>query len=112
MCLYVARLACEKSPIEKQHTTVLKLVQTFASAIVILNLPRDIWVPQITTERNCHCRVDVCDFLLKHQENDPFLKRVETRYGLAITMSNTKGQGVKNMNWLKAFRKWILIEKR
>ncbi|KFM68892.1 Histone-lysine N-methyltransferase SETMAR, partial [Stegodyphus mimosarum] len=39
----------------------------------------DIWVPHVLTERNfCHC-IDICDLLPKHQENDPFLKRIITR---------------------------------
>ncbi|GFW01849.1 histone-lysine N-methyltransferase SETMAR [Trichonephila clavipes] len=38
----------------------------------------DVWVPHVLTERNLCCRIDVCDSLLKHHENYPFLKRIIT----------------------------------
>ncbi|XP_047362644.1 histone-lysine N-methyltransferase SETMAR-like [Vespa velutina] len=40
----------------------------------------DVWVPHVLTESNLCRRVDVCDLLLKRLENDPFLKRIITRY--------------------------------
>ena len=38
----------------------------------------DMWVLHVLTERNLCRRVDVCNLLLKRQENDPFLKRIIT----------------------------------
>jgi len=35
-------------------------------------------IPHILTERNLCCRLDICDMLLKHQKNDPFLKLIVT----------------------------------
>ncbi|GFU53218.1 histone-lysine N-methyltransferase SETMAR [Trichonephila clavipes] len=64
----------------------------------------DVWVPHVLTERNlCRC-IDVCDSLLKHDENDPFLKRIIT--------GDEKGHGAKKMNRLKLFPKPIFTKKR
>ena len=50
----------------------------------------DIWVPHALTERNLCRRVDVCDLLLKRQENDPFLKRIITGDEKWIVYNNVK----------------------
>ncbi|GFW11690.1 histone-lysine N-methyltransferase SETMAR [Trichonephila clavipes] len=47
----------------------------------------DAWVPHVLTERNLCRRIDVCNALLKRQENDPFLKRIIT--------GDEKGHGAK-----------------
>lgn len=38
----------------------------------------DIWVSHVLTERNLYGGIDVCDLLFKLQENDPFLRRINT----------------------------------
>lgn len=38
----------------------------------------DIWVPHVCIKRNLFCRIDVYDFLLKREENYPFLERIIT----------------------------------
>ncbi|GFU81598.1 histone-lysine N-methyltransferase SETMAR [Trichonephila clavipes] len=63
-----------------------------------------VWVPHVLTERNlCRC-IDVCDSLLKRQENYPFLKRIITK--------DENGHGANNMNRLKPFPKPIFTKKR
>ncbi|GFX38104.1 HTH_48 domain-containing protein [Trichonephila clavipes] len=59
---------------------------------------------RITTQRNLCRRIDVCDSLLKRNENDPFLKRIIT--------GDEKGHGAKKMNRLKPFPKPIFTKKR
>ena len=43
-----------------------------------LILKLDTWAPHVLTERNLLSCINNCDFLLKRQENDPFLKRIVT----------------------------------
>ncbi|XP_035222849.1 histone-lysine N-methyltransferase SETMAR-like [Stegodyphus dumicola] len=50
----------------------------------------DVWVPHVLTERNLCRRVDVCDSLLKRQENDPFLKRIITGDEKWVVYNNVK----------------------
>ncbi|GFV04493.1 histone-lysine N-methyltransferase SETMAR [Trichonephila clavipes] len=38
----------------------------------------DIWLPHVLTERNSCRLADVCDLLLKRQENDPLLTYIIT----------------------------------
>jgi len=38
----------------------------------------NIWVPHVLEERDLLNRIDICDLLLKREENDPFLKRIIT----------------------------------
>ncbi|GFU35990.1 histone-lysine N-methyltransferase SETMAR [Trichonephila clavipes] len=64
----------------------------------------DVWVPHVFTERNLCRRIDVCDSLLKRNENDPFLKRIIT--------FDEKGHGAKKMNRLKPFPKPIFTKKK
>jgi len=57
----------------------------------------DIWVPHILTEKNLCRRVDVCDLLLKSQENDPFLMRIITRDEKWVIYNNVK----RKRSWSK-----------
>lgn len=57
----------------------------------------DIWVPHVLTERNLCVRVDVCDLLLKRQENDPFLKRIITGDEKWVVYNNVK----RKRSWSK-----------
>lgn len=57
----------------------------------------DIWVPHVLTERNLCRRVDVCDMLLKRQENDPFLKRIITGDEKWVVYNNVK----RKRSWSK-----------
>jgi len=57
----------------------------------------DIWVPHVLTERNLCRRVDVCDLLLKRQENDPFLKRIITGDEKWVVYNNVK----RKRSWSK-----------
>lgn len=50
----------------------------------------DIWVPHVLTERNLCSRINVCDSLLKRQENDPFLKRIITGDEKWVVYNNVK----------------------
>ena len=50
----------------------------------------DIWVPHVLSERNLCRRIDVCDLLLKRQENDPFLKRIITGDEKWVVYNNVK----------------------
>jgi [histone H3]-lysine36 N-dimethyltransferase SETMAR len=52
----------------------------------------DIWVPYVLTERNVCRRVDVCDFLLKHQENGIFLKHIITGDEKWVVYNNIKSK--------------------
>ncbi|GFW80373.1 mariner transposase [Trichonephila clavipes] len=64
----------------------------------------DVWVPYVLTERNlCRC-IDVYDSLLKHHENDPFLKGIIT--------GDEKSHGAKKMTQIKPFPKPIFTKKR
>jgi hypothetical protein len=49
-----------------------------------------VWVPRVLTERNLCRRGDVCDLLLKRQENGPFLKRIITRDEKWVAYNNIK----------------------
>ncbi|GFV42701.1 mariner Mos1 transposase [Trichonephila clavipes] len=64
----------------------------------------DVWASHVLTERNLCRRIDVCDSLPKHHENDPFLKRIIT--------GDEKGHRAKKMNRLKPFPKPIFTKKR
>ncbi|GFT31255.1 histone-lysine N-methyltransferase SETMAR [Trichonephila clavipes] len=63
----------------------------------------DAWAPHVLTERNLCRRIDVCDSLLKRDENYPFSKRIIT--------GDEKGHGVKKMNRLTQFPKPIFTKK-
>ncbi|GFV69949.1 histone-lysine N-methyltransferase SETMAR [Trichonephila clavipes] len=45
---------------------------------------------KVLKERNFCRRVDVCDLLLRHQENDPFLKCIITRGEKWVVYNNVK----------------------
>jgi len=57
----------------------------------------DIWVPHVLSERNLCRRIDVCDLLLKRQENDPFLKRIITGDEKWVVYNNVK----RKRSWSK-----------
>jgi [histone H3]-lysine36 N-dimethyltransferase SETMAR len=57
----------------------------------------DIWVLHVLTERNLCRRVNVCDLLLKRQENDPFLKRIITGDEKWVVYNNVK----RKRSWSK-----------
>uniref|UniRef100_V9IC99 Histone-lysine N-methyltransferase SETMAR n=1 Tax=Apis cerana TaxID=7461 RepID=V9IC99_APICE len=50
----------------------------------------DIWVPHVLKEKDLLCRIDICDSLLKREENDPFLKRIVTGDEKWIVYDNIK----------------------
>jgi len=60
----------------------------------------DVWVPHNLTEKNLMDRISICDFLLKRNENDPFLKRIITgdENGLFTSMWNKKDLGKNDMS--------------
>ncbi|XP_025264307.1 histone-lysine N-methyltransferase SETMAR-like [Camponotus floridanus] len=57
----------------------------------------DIWVPHVHTERNLCRRVDVCDLVLKRQENNPFLERIITGDEKWVVYNNVK----RKRSWTK-----------
>ena len=57
----------------------------------------DIWVPHVLSERNLCRRIDVCDLLLKRQENDPFLKLIITGDEKWVVYNNVK----RKRSWSK-----------
>ena len=57
----------------------------------------DTWIPHNLTERNLCCRLDICDMLLKRQENDPFLKRIVTGDEKWVVYNNVK----RKRSWSK-----------
>ncbi|KAJ0175163.1 hypothetical protein K1T71_009304 [Dendrolimus kikuchii] len=58
----------------------------------------DIWVPHELTERNLMNRVLICDSLLRHNETEPFLKKLITDDEKWITYDNN----VRKRSWSKA----------
>lgn len=50
----------------------------------------DIWVPHALKEKDLLRRIDICDLLLKREENDPFLERIITGDEKWIVYDNIK----------------------
>jgi len=63
----------------------------------------DVWVPHELKKIQLTNRMNVCDQLIKHEENDPFLKRmINTRRKMFTTMSAEKEVGVGEVKHRKS----------
>ncbi|XP_078051312.1 histone-lysine N-methyltransferase SETMAR-like [Augochlora pura] len=71
----------------------------------------DVWIPHELKEIHLTKRMNVCDQLTKHEENDPFLKRV-TKNGLCTIMSAEKEVGVDWMKHRKGKQKQRFTKRR
>jgi len=74
----------------------------------------DIWVPHELKEIHLTNRMNVCDQLIKREENDPFLKRMITgdKKWIVYNNVNQKRSGVGEMKHRKGKQKRKSIKRR